>query len=130
MISKQALKEAMDQRNICRRPKISATWPKNSKKHPATSDCAALIQVTSAEVMFKASPIREVIQMTAPVKTEVCPIAIAVVNTKRNSCIVDLKQTGRLPHEFVLTECKETLGNAIGVSFSGAVAATAGGWTS
>src|ERR1700761_6337919 len=97
VINRQMLKKARLDRNSNLLPNKSATRPKKSRNVPAARVWAALIQVTSAAVMPKSSPIELVMQRIAPVNMEDCPTATVVVRTKRHSWKRLLKHAGRLP---------------------------------
>lgn len=60
-----------------------------------THDAPALIQVISAEFIFRSDPIDAVTPTMQPWKNDCWPIAIVAVKTNKHSWIVEVKHFGR-----------------------------------
>jgi hypothetical protein len=101
--------------NMDLRPKRSAILANSRRKEPLanleimsvpwaelhtelwreTYDDDADIHVISGVVILRSRPTKEEITVTLPVVMELIPIAMVAVRTKRTSCRVDLKHSGR-----------------------------------
>jgi hypothetical protein len=84
--------------NSVRRPKRSATLANKRRNEPPAKEEAAESHVISAVVMLSEFPTKDEITVMEPAVIAEIPIAIVQVSTKRTSCVVDLKQSGRVPN--------------------------------
>lgn len=70
-------------------------WYSERKGSGETYEVAAFIHVISALVIFNSRPANELITVIDPVKKLVMATAMVTEITKRHSCKVELKHSGR-----------------------------------